>query len=193
MATPSVRDRLVSSAVTMLRTHGADGFGMSALLQHSSVARRSMYQYFPEGKAQLLSEATATAGKGVCAYLKAALAEHHTLDALDLWAEQWKSSMAASDYALGCPLAAASLSAHEYPDAAAESATALSRAATLIAEALTRDGLDADEAQSAGRVAVSSVEGAIIVARATRSVQPFDDFAAHARAVWGPRLTSRTS
>jgi len=193
MATPSVRDRLVSSAVTMLRTYGADGFGMSALLQHSGVARRSMYQHFPDGKAQLLSAATASAGKGVCACLTATLAEHHALDALDLWMERWTSLMVASDYALGCPLAAASLSAQEYPDAAAESATALTRAAALIAAALTRDGLDADEAQTAGRVLVSSVEGAIIVARATRSVRPFDDVAEHARAVWGPRLTPRPS
>ncbi|MCF8571621.1 TetR/AcrR family transcriptional regulator [Gordonia sp. HY002] len=184
MTAPSVHDRLVSSAVTLLRTHGADGFGMSTLLTHSSVARRSMYQHFPSGKAELLREATAAAGKGVCAYLKSVLAEHSAVDALELWADQWKTSMIESDYALGCPLAAASLSAQEYPDAAAEAARAFERATSLIGDALQREGLDAEQARLAGGFIVSGLEGAILVARATRSVEPFDTFVAQARAMW---------
>ncbi|WOC12159.1 TetR/AcrR family transcriptional regulator [Gordonia sp. MP11Mi] len=188
MPTPSVHERLVSSAVTMLRTHGADGFGMAALLEHSSVARRSMYQHFPAGKSELLREATVVAGKGVCNHLAALLVEHDAMATLDLWADHWKSVLADSDYALGCPLAAASLSATEYPDAAAEAATAFDRLATIIGDALEREGHDAAQARAAGSVIVSGIEGAIIVARATKSVEPFDAFVAHTRATWGRGL-----
>lgn len=189
MATPSVHDRLVSSAVTLLRAHGADGFGMSALLTHSNVARRSMYQHFPSGKAALLREATAVAGKWVCAYLKAALAEHTTEDALELWADQWKAALTESDFALGCPLAAASLSAQEYPEAAAEAAKAFDRAASIISDALQREGADTQQARVRAGAVVSGIEGAILVARATRSTEPFDTFVAHTRATWS-RLES---
>ncbi|MGO3325070.1 TetR/AcrR family transcriptional regulator [Gordonia sp. (in: high G+C Gram-positive bacteria)] len=187
MPTPSVHDRLVLSAVTMLRTHGADGFGMAALLEHSNVARRSMYQHFPAGKGALLCEATAVAGKALCGQLAALLAEHDAMDAFDLWADYWKSALTDSDYTLGCPLAAASLSAPEYPDAAAEAARAFERLASIIGDALEREGHDAERARAAGSAIVSGIEGVIIVARATRSVEPFDSFVAHTRATWGRR------
>ncbi len=188
MTTTPVRERLLTSATLLLRSRGADGFGMSELLEHSKVARRSMYQYFPEGKADLLRVATADAGKGVGNMLKAVLAEMSTLDALDFWARQWADLLVESDYRLGCPLAAASLSAQEYPAAASEAATAFRRFEVLIADAFVRDGLDANEAATAGAVLVSGLEGAILTARATRDVSVFHTLAAHARAVWGAKL-----
>lgn len=179
MGTGSVHERLVTSAVTLLRTHGADGFGMSALLQHSNVARRSMYLHFPAGKSELLREATAAAGKGVCAYLAGVLSEHSPAEALDQWADLWKAALVDSDYTLGCPLAAASMSAQEYPEAAAEAARAFERASTVIGDALCRHGLDSEEARTTADTIVSGIEGAILVSRATKSVGPIDTFTAH--------------
>ncbi len=186
MSSTPVRERLLTSTTLLLRSRGADGFGVAELLDHSGVARRSMYQHFPDGKAGLLRAATAEAGKGVGAMLKAVLAEMSALDAVDFWAQQWAAVLVESDYRLGCPLAAASLSAQEYPDAAAEAATAFRRFEALIAEAFVRDGLDPSEAAAAGAVLVSGVEGAIITARATRDATVFGVLTAHARAVWGP-------
>ncbi|WP_161894434.1 TetR/AcrR family transcriptional regulator [Gordonia spumicola] len=188
MTTTSVRDRLLSSATLLLRSRGADGFGVAELLASSGVARRSMYQHFPDGKAEVLRVATAEAGKGVGALLKAMLDEMPALDALDVWVQQWIDLYVETDYAIGCPLAAASLSAPEYPAAAAEAAVAFRRFESLIADALVRDGLDAAEATTAAAVLVFGLEGAIVTARARRDIAPFRALADHARSVWGPRL-----
>ncbi|MGB6244482.1 TetR/AcrR family transcriptional regulator, partial [Gordonia sp. (in: high G+C Gram-positive bacteria)] len=118
MATPPVRDRLLMSAITLLRSKGADGFGMSELMAHSGVARRSMYQHFPEGKAELLEAATAEAGRFAGALLARALADMPTVAGLTAVAEQWKRILVDSDYDLGCPLVAAATAAAEYPAAA---------------------------------------------------------------------------
>lgn len=185
MSSASVPDRLVRSATHLLRSRGADGFGMTELLEHSNVARRSMYQHFPEGKAQLLHAATLEAGRLLETGMAALLAETTAVDALQMWVDYWKKVLVESDYRLGCPLAAASLSSQDYPDAAAAAATAFDRFAELLAESFIRDGLPEDDARTAGTVIVSGVEGAIITARARRTVEPFDTLAAHVRAVWG--------
>lgn len=177
----SVRDRLVRSAITLLRSRGADGFGMSELLHDSGVARRSMYQYFPGGKAQLLETAVAEAGARIDAELGDLLGRLPPIDALAAWVEQWKRALAGSDFQLGCPLAAAGQSAQDYPEAGAAAAHAFASLRATIADALVRDGMDTDRAVRAASLLVSGIEGAIITSRSLRSVTPLDDLVTHAR------------
>ncbi|WP_234353814.1 TetR/AcrR family transcriptional regulator [Gordonia iterans] len=176
-----VRERLLHSAIVLLRSRGADGFGMTELLDSSAVARRSMYQHFPRGKAQLLEAAAAEAGARIGAELDAVLAAHPPVEALALWVEQWKHALTASDYRFGCPLAAATQAAQEYPAAAAAAARAFAGFTDRIAAAFVRSGFGDDAARSAARVMVSGVEGAIITAQSLRTVAPLDDLVAHAR------------
>ncbi|WP_440713812.1 TetR/AcrR family transcriptional regulator [Gordonia sp. FQ] len=177
----SVRSRLVRSAITLLRSRGADGFGMSELLHDSGVARRSMYQHFPRGKAQLLETAATEAGARIGAELDAVLAELPPVDALAAWVEQWKRALTGSDFRLGCPLVAAGQSAQDYPGAAAAAARAFTSFRDRIAAAFVRDGMPADEAARTASVLVSGIEGAIITSRSLKSVAPLDDLVAHAR------------
>jgi len=180
-----VRDRLVGSAITLLRTKGADGFGISELLADSAVARRSMYQHFPEGKAQLLTAAVVSAGRHLDAQLDALLTAHPPVEALALWIENWKQGLIASDFQRGCPLAAAAQSDDEYPGAARAAGDVLRGFAERITAAFIADGLAPEAAQTAGTVLVSAIEGAILTARSRRDPAPLDDVVAHARAVWG--------
>ncbi|MGB3697620.1 MAG: helix-turn-helix domain-containing protein [Gordonia sp. (in: high G+C Gram-positive bacteria)] len=185
MATPPVRDRLLMSAITLLRSKGADGFGMSELMAHSGVARRSMYQHFPEGKAELLEAATAEAGRFAGALLARALADMPTVAGLTAVAEQWKRILVESDYDLGCPLVAAATAAAEYPAAAHRAATAFADMSRQVADAFARDGLPAAQAAHAGEMLVAALEGAIITARAQRSTAPLDALVAHVHDTWG--------
>lgn len=177
----SVHDRLIRSAITLLRSRGADGFGMAELLDDSGVARRSMYQHFPRGKAELLEAAATEAGEVIGSQLDAVLAELPPVEALAAWVEQWKRALTGSDFRLGCPLAAAGQSAQDYPAADAAAARAFRGFRDRIAAAFVRDGMSDEEAARTASVLVSGIEGAIITSRSLRSVAPLDDLVAHAR------------
>lgn len=176
-----VRDRLVLSAITLLRSRGADGFGMTELLGDSKVARRSMYQHFPSGKAELLEAAATQAGRHIGGQLDVLLAELPPIEALAAWVESWKRALIDSDYRLGCPLAAAAQAAQEYPAAGAAAAHAFADFTDRIAAALSASGVPDSEARSTARVLVSGIEGGIITSRSLRTVAPLDDLVAHAR------------
>ncbi|WP_040518428.1 TetR/AcrR family transcriptional regulator [Gordonia neofelifaecis] len=185
MTTPPVRERLLLSATVLLRSKGADGFGMSELMEHSGVARRSMYQHFPEGKGQLLAEATAEAGRFASTRLASALADRTAVDGFVITIERWKRILRSSDYELGCPLVAASISATDYPAAAQQAARAFRTLSDQVAAAFEADGTPADDARRAGEFLVASMEGAIITSRTLRSTTPLDALIEHVRHVWG--------
>ncbi|ALG83293.1 TetR/AcrR family transcriptional regulator [Gordonia phthalatica] len=181
MTTPSVHDRLIASAITLLRRKGADGFGMAELLAHSGVARRSMYQHFPDGKAQLLAEATTSAGRYATARMLQLQAGRSAVDGFVAVIDSWKTILTDSDYEFGCPLVAAALATAEYPEAAERAAESFTALGGLVAAAFARDGASPDAAQGTGQMLIASLEGAIITSRARRTVEPLDALAGHVR------------
>jgi TetR/AcrR family transcriptional repressor of lmrAB and yxaGH operons len=51
------RDRMLLSAVTLLRERGRNGVTLDAVLAHSGAPRGSIYHHFPGGRDQLVLEA----------------------------------------------------------------------------------------------------------------------------------------
>lgn len=184
MTTPSVHDRLIASAIALLRSKGADGFGMAELLSHSGVARRSMYQHFPDGKAQLLAAATTSAGRYATARLIQMQANRSAVDGFVTVINGWKTVLTDSDFEFGCPLVAAALATAEYPDAAERAAEAFTALSGLVAAAFVREGATPESAQGTGQMLIASLEGAIITSRARRTVEPLDALAGHVRRVF---------
>ena len=68
----SARDALISSITGLVQRRGVAGAGLSALLEDSGVARRTVYLNFPGGKAELVAEATRVAGQGLSAVIRSA-------------------------------------------------------------------------------------------------------------------------
>ena len=51
----TARERLIASAIELLRRNGVAGTGLAQLLEHSGTARRSVYVNFPGGKSELVT------------------------------------------------------------------------------------------------------------------------------------------
>jgi hypothetical protein len=79
-----------------------------------------------------------------------------------------------SDFAAGCPVLAASLEAKGLPGARDAARDAFQRFQDLHFQVLQRAGVAPERARSLAAVAVSAVEGAIILSRAERSNAPLD-------------------
>lgn len=173
------RDRLVTSAIELVRRKGVAGTGLTELLEHSGAARRSIYQHFPDGKAELIETSTRAAGEFMTARLAALVDAQPTADALRAFVGQWKELIADSGHESGCPVVGAALGRSDAPGAADAAGAAFADWARVLAASLRRDGVADGAAESLATLAVSSIEGAIVLSLAGRSTKPLDQVCGH--------------
>ncbi|WP_186813895.1 TetR/AcrR family transcriptional regulator [Aeromicrobium flavum] len=174
MATrPGPRDRLLDATVESLRRRGVHGTGLAEVLRASGTARQSIYQHFPGGKAELVAAATRRAGAFIAS--RGPADPHGHVDAVVDW---WIGQLGRHDFALGCPVAAAALDEPDSP-AVAAAAEVFADWSEGFARRLVDAGADPAAAAALGRFRVSAMEGAIMTARALRTVAPMEDLRDH--------------
>jgi AcrR family transcriptional regulator len=167
---------MIISTTLLIRERGAHSTAISDVLEHSGAPRGSAYHYFPGGRTQLLCEAVDYAAEYTAARISSAATG---LDALDVVVSGFRKQLTKSDYRAGCPVVAVAVEAGD--PAKDENAAVLERAGAafvrwtdLIAAKLADDGVAPDRARELAVFVTSAVEGAIVMARATRDVGPLD-------------------
>jgi TetR/AcrR family transcriptional repressor of lmrAB and yxaGH operons len=175
----SARETLVASITGLIQRRGVAGAGLSALLEDSGVARRTVYLNFPGGKAELVTEATRIAGQALSAVIRSADNGDDPIQAVRTFIDQWKAQLRATDMEAGCPIVAAILGRSEAPAAARAAADAVDDWRTILADRLVSSGVDTDNAQSLATLAVAAIEGAVIIALASGSMDALDAVGRH--------------
>lgn len=170
----TARERLIQSAIELVRRNGVAGTGLAALLEHSGAARRSLYVNFPGGKSELVAEATRVAGGLIDPSLAGMVRDDDKHASLSVFVDAWKQTLRSSDYTAGCPVVAAALGRTEAPAAADAAGEVFTEWQTMLARRLKAQGAGADAAESLATTVVAAVEGAVIVCLATRSTDPLD-------------------
>jgi AcrR family transcriptional regulator len=165
---------MIQSALVLMGENGVEGTSFAQVIEHSGAPRGSIYHHFPGGKAQLVEEATRYAGDVVASVFASGLESDDPVAGLNAIVDFWRSVLHDSDFAAGCPVLAASIEARGLPGAREAARDAFARFQDLHFQLLRRAGVDPDRARSLAAVAVSAVEGAIILARAQRSNAPLD-------------------
>jgi AcrR family transcriptional regulator len=169
----SPRERMVVSAALLIRERGAQPTAMADVIRHSGAPRGSAYHYFPGGRTQLLCEAVDYAG----AYVATKIATGASgLDILDALVHDYREQLLRSDYRAGCPIVAVTVEAGD-PDRASiieHAAKVFSDWTGLLTDRLIADGFPRSRAEDIAMLAMTSVEGAIIVCRAARELKPLD-------------------
>ncbi|BBZ02885.1 putative transcriptional regulator, TetR family protein [Mycolicibacterium chitae] len=175
---PGPRERLISTAIAMVQERGVHATGLSDLLRRSSAARNSIYQHFPGGKQELMVAATETAGAVVAARVDRLAETGDPAAVLRAMIAGWVAELEDSDFRAGCPIAAAALAGPDEPaiTAAAADAFAFAGLRTRLDTTLRAAG-QRDSARTAS-VVISAIEGALLQARAAKSVQPLRDLEA---------------
>jgi AcrR family transcriptional regulator len=173
----SPRERMVISAALLIRERGAHPTAIADVLEHSGAPRGSAYHYFPGGRTQLLCEAVDYAGEFMADRLAQAAS---SLDALDRLFESYRKQLQQSDFRAGCPVVAVAVEAGDpnKPDRSdpviERAAAAFARWRDVIAQRLVADGLAEPEAAGLAMLVLASFEGAVVVARASRDVEPLN-------------------
>ncbi|TPK87412.1 TetR/AcrR family transcriptional regulator [Mesorhizobium sp. B2-4-12] len=173
MATDT-RTRMIEATALLLRRRGYHGTSLNDILSASAAPRGSLYFHFPGGKDQLVIEVTRASVAEVTERLGAALAAekdpavavHHIYQSVARMLEE-------NEFSLGCPIAPIVLDApNDVPDLAEICRSAFEQWIGLLREAFLRAGVAERRAQVLALLVESSLEGLMVIARATRDRTP---------------------
>jgi AcrR family transcriptional regulator len=186
----TTREKMIRSATVLMRERGVAGTSFSDVLAHSGAPRGSIYHHFPGGKAQLVEEATRFGGEFVAARFTAALEKSDPVGTLGALGEFWRGVLRTTDFAAGCPIAAATMGADQAPAARELAGDVFRNWTELYAELLKRAGLPDDRADSLATLVIAGIEGSILLTRAQRSPAALDHTIAELQQVVAAALGS---
>lgn len=174
--TRSTRQRMLDSAVLLLRERGAAGVTVDAVLAHSGAPRGSVYHHFPGGRNEIVLGAVRQAGDFITTMVDQSVAEGDARRTVERIGRFWKKALTSTDYKAGCPVVAMAIDSREHiPDAAELVREIFARWQASLSELLSANGFGAERAQRVATLIVSSIEGAIILCRARGDLTPLDD------------------
>jgi AcrR family transcriptional regulator len=168
------RRRLLNGARQLLAERGYAGMELRDVAARGNAPRGSIYHHFPGGKRQLAAEAALLEGTEIRENIERALAERGVRKTLALFGEMFRRRVADHPERIGCPVAAAALARREDPALAAAATSAFQSWERPIAAALEKEGVDSARAETFAGLTVSTVEGALLRARAAGSQAPLD-------------------
>ena len=166
---------MVQSAATLIRERGIHGTGLREVVTHSGGPRGSLGRFFPGGKTQLVAEAIDVAVAELFGDFERRLSEAETFpEAIGVIVTPWRRLLVDHDFALGCPLAATICDAADNESLRTHVSDLLAGWTAPVADAYTRFGSPQAEAEAEATVLVAALEGALILSRAQRSIEPLD-------------------
>ncbi|MEM7335318.1 MAG: TetR/AcrR family transcriptional regulator [Chloroflexota bacterium] len=168
------RQKLVKTASKLIRTQGYAATGIQQILQESGVPKGSLYYHFPAGKSELAAEAVRYSNQFTEGRLKKLIEmAGGSVPAFQAFCDYYIASLETTDFQKGCPIATITLEAAATVDliqAACEDGFAMIE--RVFIEQLVSEGVLPKEAQGQAMMAVTAVEGALILCRARRNSEP---------------------
>ena len=161
---------MVISTALLIRERGAHATAISDVLEHSGAPRGSAYHHFPGGRTQLLCEAVDYAAEFTAARVANA---GNSLAAVDVIVDGFRALLIKSDFRAGCPVVAVAVEADNQP-VVDRAAAAFRHWTELIGQRLESDGVGGERANELAMLIMTSIEGAIVVARTARDVTPLE-------------------
>ncbi len=168
------RERLIAGARQLLAEKGYAAMELRDVAERGKAPRGSIYHHFPDGKRQLAVAAAEREGVEIRAAIERSLRERGLAETLTAFGEMFRRRVKDHPERLGCPVAAAALARPEDPALAAAATAAFQSWETPIAAALEEEGVTAADAATFAGLVVSTIEGALIRARAAGDQAPLD-------------------
>jgi TetR/AcrR family transcriptional repressor of lmrAB and yxaGH operons len=170
------KGKTLAAAAKLFRQQGYHGTALHDILAASGSPRGSLYFHFPGGKEQIGDAALALSAEAVRQGIAKAA---ETSDDAEIFLVRIVRGMAAdlerSDYREGCPIATTALeTAAQVEVLGTATRTAFQKWELEIKRGLFRFGMPAGDADLAATMILSQLEGALLLARTYRSLEPID-------------------
>lgn len=168
----STRTNMLIGAAEVLRERGAAGVTIDEVLQRSGAPRGSVYYHFPEGRSQIVAEALEYAGESITSLIDEAAANGGRY-LVQHFVDFWDRVLAESDFTAGCPVVAAAIgSAEDGPQLTSVAGAIFGHWREALTRAFEVDGCEQSEAASLAITSIAALEGAVVLCRATRDLDP---------------------
>jgi len=168
------RALLLKGARQLLAEKGYAGMELRDVAERGKAPRGSIYHHFPGGKVQLAREAAELEGTTIRDLIERSLEQRGLKKTLAMFGDVFRRRVADYPERIGCPIAAVALARPEDPELAAVATAAFQSWERPIAAALRDEGVSAKDAETFAGLVVSTVEGALLRARAAGSQEPLD-------------------
>ena len=173
--TPDTRKRMIHGAARAIGTRGVGAMSLRDLAKEAGVPLGSTYHHFPGGKAQLAEEAVTSTGRQVAKLVESAR-EQGIEGAIAAFTRVWRELLVETDFRTGCPVLA--VATGDDPELTETARGIFASWQDLMVAGLADGGVPAERAPGLARMIVASLEGAVAVSRAERSLEPLDQVSA---------------
>jgi len=165
------RARMIDGARQLLAERGLQGTSFADVVERTGAPRGSIYHHFPGGKDELVREALDLASRRAIEALEGedATPEQVARRFLD-W---WRGRLEARRLAAGCSILAVAIDA-DTEDLRDHAWSKFDAWLAVLAARLEDRGVPRQQAESAALLLLAGAEGAIALARAAQSIEPFD-------------------
>lgn len=170
-----VRDRMIAGAVRLLAQQGLQATSFAEVLQLTGAPRGSIYHHFPGGKDQLVAAAVVAAGDHALRVLDG-LAGQSPERVTETFLGLWRLLLERSGNSAGCAVLAVTVATRS-DDLLDRAGTVFRTWRTRLGDLLAAGGLP--DAAAFAATLVAAAEGAVVLARAERSAEPFDAVAGY--------------
>jgi TetR/AcrR family transcriptional repressor of lmrAB and yxaGH operons len=168
------KGKTLAAAAKLFRQQGYHGTALQDILAAGGSPRGSLYFHFPKGKEEIGGAALTLAGEAARQGIaKAAEASENAEMFLTRIVRGMASELEKSDYKEGCPIATTALEAAAQSEVlGAATRNAFQKWELEIKRGLFRFGMPAGEADLAATMVLSQIEGALLLARTYRNLEP---------------------
>jgi AcrR family transcriptional regulator len=171
---PPTKERILYATAELFRRQGYTGTGMKQIAAEAEAPFGSLYHFFPGGKEQLGAEAVRVSGAIYAQLIPAVLdpAPEIVAGVRNFFAGA-AAHLVETDYADACPIATVALEVSSSSEAMREACAEVFESWIVAgAERFVRAGIDPDRARQLTIAMLAALEGAFVLARASRSTEP---------------------
>ena len=165
------RGRMIDAASRLLAERGYEATSFSSVLKLSGAPRGSIYHHFPGGKDDLVAAALAAQAERSLHALDS-LAGMSAGDVVDGYVDLWRTLLRRTDFAVGCSLTGVTV-AGSPPELQHDAAEVWAAWVSRLTDVLRRGGMR-HGAERLATTLVAACQGAVVMARAMRSLAPLD-------------------
>lgn len=170
---------MIETTALLLGVQGYYATGLNQILQESATPKGSLYFHFPGGKEQLAAEALLAAGAETQRKIQATLRSHDRVgDAIAAFVMVLAAELQASSFCNGCPIATVAMEASATSDRLRQVCEQIYRSwFQLVEQKFVDSGLTDAKAKAWTTLTWASIEGALLLSRTHRSIEPLETVA----------------
>ncbi|WP_037322618.1 TetR/AcrR family transcriptional regulator [Amycolatopsis thermoflava] len=170
----NTKERILAASAELFRRNGYTGTGLKQIVAEASAPFGSIYHFFPGGKEQLAEEVIRSSGMEYGKLFDLLIAPAPDLvTGLEQAFAAAAVTLRETDYADACPIATVALEVASTNETLRRATAEVFQAWILTGTGVfTRFGLREDDARRLTIAVISALEGAFVLSRSLRDVEP---------------------